>query len=82
MSESEGQGCETRAAIGSQRSSATKRHERYIVLCRVRFMFDCEGRLLQANRRAIQHCKQQLSGEKLTMWSLFKLGQYASKSVS
>mmetsp|Transcript_21856 Transcript_21856/g.56912 ORF Transcript_21856/g.56912 Transcript_21856/m.56912 type:complete len:627 (+) Transcript_21856:271-2151(+) len=44
-----------------------------------RFMFDCEGRLLQANRRAIQHCKQQLSGEKLTMWSLFKLGQYASE---
>jgi hypothetical protein len=46
----------------------------------VRFMFDYEGRLLQANHRAIKHCQQQLAAEEeLTMWSLFKLGQYASK---
>jgi len=44
-----------------------------------RFLFDQNGKLLKANERAVQHCRELLESSELTIWSLFQLGLYKSE---
>lgn len=44
-------------------------------------MFDRKGRLLQANHKALKHCKGLLGFHDFTMWNLFELGLYGSEDT-